>query len=128
MPINITTTLGTNTGKSPGDARYGRLKILLLTRGKEFTKEDLADSDTLKEAIQEAMNEGRISINKIFPFSDFQVVTDNTGDPTLANLGPAYEEVTNEAAPKYIIEHVLGVGQTQSFSDFNGWQDKAYFI
>ena len=126
--INISTTLGTNTGKSLGDVRMGRIKHIILTRGKEFTAEELADSDALMAAIIAGIQQPRTSVNKLFVFTGFREAEDKTGDPQTGTLGDGYEEVLNEAIPKIDLKHTAGVAQTQSFVTFNGWSDKFYFI
>lgn len=128
MPIQILTTLGTNTGKTVGDVRMGRPKHLLLTRGKEFTADQIADSASFQTALAEAMLEARTSNSKVFLFSNFREAEDNTGDPQMGTLSDGYEEVLNEVVPKYTFRQVLGAAQTQSIVDFNGWQEKIYVI
>jgi hypothetical protein len=126
--LNLTTTLGGNTGKTAGDVRMGRIKALLLTRGKEFSEADRADSETFEAALEEAMLLSRESVNKVFPFSGFREADNNTGDPNVASLADGYEEVINEAVPKYTLKHTTGTAQTQSLVAFNGWNDTVYIL
>lgn len=126
--LNLIATLGSNTGKTPGDVRMGRVKAVLLTKGFEFTNAQLADSDSLYEAIVEAMQLSRTHVNKLFLFTGFREAEDNTGDDNVATLGDGYEETLNEALAKYILRHTHGVAQTQAFVAFNGWTDGIYVI
>jgi hypothetical protein len=128
MSINIVTQLGTNTGKSVGDIRMGRPKALIFTRGFELAAADLVDSDSLFAAIAAAMRNARSSVNKIFIFTGFREADDATGDPQTQALADGYEEVLNEALAKYNLKHTAGVAQTQSFVEFNGWNDGVYTI
>jgi hypothetical protein len=126
--LNLITTLGNNTGKTSGDVRMGRIKALLLTKGFEFTNAQLADSDSLKAAIVDAMQLSRTHVNKLFLFTGFREAEDNTGDDNVGTLGDGYEETLNEALAKYIMRHTHGVAQAQAFVAFNGWTDGVYVI
>lgn len=126
--INLVATLGGNTGKTLGDVRFGRIKAMLFTRGKVFTAEELADSESFKAALEEAMQLSRISVNKLFLFEGFREADDNTGDPNVAALADGYEEVLNEALPKYVFRNTKGIAQQQALVAFNGWQDGVFLI
>lgn len=128
MSINVCTTLGGNTGKPGCDVRMGRIKYLLLTTGKELTANDLADSEALKDALQAAMLLESSSANKMFAFPEMRDVTDNTGDPATGTLADGYEEVLNEALPKYLLRSTPGTCVQQAMASFNGWPGKVYFI
>jgi aryl carrier-like protein len=126
--LNISISLGANTGKVTGDLRLGRPKHLLLTNGAELTNDDLADSDSLQAWLEEKMSLSRTDPEKVFLFSGFHEMENNTGDPNTATLQDGYEEVLNEAIPKYIGRHTADVGQTQSFVAFNGFTGTMYII
>lgn len=128
MSINVVTQLGTNAGKSVGDIRMKAPKTIILTRGFELTANDLADSDSLLAAISGAMRNARTSVNKLFVFTGFREVEDNTGDPQEQSLQDGYTEILVEALAKYTLRHTAGVAQTQSFVESNGWNDGLYFI
>jgi hypothetical protein len=126
--INVVTQLGANTGQSIGDVRMGRPKAFFFTRGFEFAPADLLDSDSLFAALTTAMNLSRTHINKVFMFTGFHEADDNTGDPQEQSLADGYSEVLNEALAKYTLKHTAGVAQTQSFVEFNGWEDGVYVL
>lgn len=128
MSINIVTQLGTNTGKSVGDIRMGSPKVLILTRGFELSANDLVDSDSLLAAVSAAMRNPRSSANKLFVFTGFREADDNTGDPQEQTLADGYSEILVEALAKYTLKHTAGVAQTQSFVEFNGWNDGVYVL
>lgn len=126
--INLTTTLGANTGRTTGgDVRLGRAKVLILTNRK-FTAQELADSSSLKAAMESGMMQPRTSANKLFVIDGIREADDNTGDPNEATLGDGYSEILNEAVPKYVFRNTKGVPQQQSYAALNGWQGGAYFI
>jgi hypothetical protein len=126
--LNISVSLGANTGQVLGDLRMQRPKHWLLTNSWEPTNADLADSDSLQAALETAMSLSRTDPNKVFLFSGFHEIEDNTGDPNTATLADGYEEVLNEALPKYTGRHTADIGQTQSFVAFNGFTGQIYFI
>jgi hypothetical protein len=128
MSINIVTQLGTNAGKSVGDIRMGSPKVLILTRGFELAAADLADSDSLLAAVAAAMRNSRTSANKLFVFTGFREAEDNTGDPQEQSLQDGFTEILVEALAKYTLKHTAGVAQTQSFVEFNGWNDGVYVL
>src|SRR4051812_22788514 len=119
--LNISISLGANTGKVTGDLRLGRPKHLLLTNGAELTNADLVDSDSLKAWLEEKMSLSRTDPEKVFLFTGFHEMENNTGDPNVGTLQDGYEEVLNEAIPKYLGRHTADIGQTQSFVAFNGF-------
>jgi hypothetical protein len=53
--LNISVSLGANTGQVVGDLRMGRPKHLLLTNGAELTNADLADSESLQAWLEAKM-------------------------------------------------------------------------
>ena len=126
--INLTTTLGGNTGRTTGDVRMGRIKIILPTRGKVFTSADIADSESFKAALAAALKESRTSLNKIFVFDGFREAEDNTGDPNVATMADGYEEVLNEAVPKYTLRNTKGAAQQMALTAFNGWNDPVFIV
>lgn len=126
--INLTTTLGGNTGKTAGDVRMGRIKTLLFTRGKEFSEDDRADSESFEAAAEAAMLLSRESINKLFAFTGFREADNNTGEPNVQALADGYEEVINEAIPKFTLKHTTGTAQLQSLVAFNGWNDTVFVV
>lgn len=126
--INICATLGGNTGKPLCDVRMGRIKHLLPTQSKEFTESDLADSASFRAALQNAMLLSSTSPNKIYAFPEAKDVTDNTGDPNTGTLADGYEEVLNEALPKYLLRSVTGVCVQQAMAAFNGWPGRLYVV
>lgn len=128
MSINVCATLGGNLGTPVCDVRMARPKYLLLTTGKEFTESELADSQSLQAALQAAMLLSSSNANKIFAFPEGRDVTDNTGDPNVGNLADGYEEVLNEALPKYLIKSTPGTCVQQRMASFNGWPGKVYII
>lgn len=126
--INVCATLGGNMGKPLCDVRMGRIKFLLLTTGKEFTEEDVADSEAFQDALQTAMLLPSSSSNKVFATPEMNEAADNTGDPNTGTLADGYEEVLNEALPKYLLRSVVGVCTQQQLASFNGWPGKVYII
>jgi hypothetical protein len=126
--INLTTTLGGNTGKTAGDVRMGRPKALLLTRGKEFSESDRADSETFEAALLVSMLLSRTSANKVFLMTGFREADRNTAEPNVASLADGYEEVLNESVPKYTFKHTTGTAQAQSMVAFNGWNDQVFVL
>lgn len=118
--INVCTTLGNNTGKSACEVRMKRPKYPLLSNY-EFTAAELASSDALKAAIIRQMLLGNTVAGKAFLFPEMRVTDDNTGDPNVQSLADGYEEVLNEALPKYTLHSTVGVCQQQSMVAFNGW-------
>lgn len=126
--INVCATLGGNTGKPDCDVKMGRIKYLMLTTGKEFTEEELASSEALEEALQAAMLLGNSNANKVFAFPSMREATNNTGDPNTASLADGYEEVLNEALPKYLLRSTPGTCVQQAMASFNGWPGKVYII
>lgn len=129
MPgINICGTLGGNTGRPDCDVRMGRIKYLLLTSGKEFTESELATSESFEAALQTAMLLANSDPNKVFVFPEMRDVTDNSGDPATGTLADGFEEVLNEALPKYLLRSTPGLCVQQMMASFNGWPGKFYFV
>lgn len=128
MAINICATLGGNTGAPLCDVRMGRARIILLTTGKEFTADDIADSASFQEALETAMLLSKSSANKVYAFPAANETTDNTGDPATGTLADGYEEVLNEALPKYLLRSKVGTCVQQQMASFNGWPGKVYVI
>lgn len=126
--INLTTTLGGNTGKTSGDVRMGRISALLLTREKEFSAAERADVESFEEALQESILLSRTDANKIFVFTGFREVEDTTGDPATATLADGYEEVLTDPLVKAVLRHTKGAAETQSLVAFNGWNDRVYVV
>lgn len=121
-------TLGGNTGRPDCDVRMGRIKYLLLTTSKEFTEADIASSESFQAALQAAMFLANSDPNKVFAFPEMRDVTDNTGDPATGTLADGYEEVLNEALPKYLLRGTPGVCVQQAMASFNGWPGKLFFV
>ena len=128
MAINICAQIGGNTGAPLCDVRMGRIKYLLLTTGKEFTASDIADSGSFEEALEEAMLLAKSNANKVYAFPAANETTDNTGDPATGTLADGYEEVLNEALPKYLLRSKVGTCQQQQMASFNGWPGKIYIV
>jgi hypothetical protein len=126
--INVCATLGGNTGRPACDVRMGRIKYLLLTTSKEFTEANMATSEAFEAALQAAMLLSNTDANKIFAFPEMRDVTDNTGDPALGTLADGYEEVLNEALPKYLLRSTSGTCVQQAMASFNGWPGKTFVI
>lgn len=126
--INVCATLGGNTGAPACDVRMGRIKYLLLTTSKEFTAADIATSESFQAALQAAMGLGNSDPNKIFAFPAMREATDNTGDPNLGTLADGYEEVLNEALPKYLLLSTPGTCVQQAMASFNAWPGKNYIV
>jgi len=126
--INICATLGGNAGKGTCDVRMGRPKVVLPTRGKVFSANDLASSDAFKVALLAAMLLARTDANKVFAFPAMRIVEDNTADVTLGTLADGYEEVLNESLPLYKLQSTVGVCQQQAMCQFNGWTDKIFIV
>lgn len=126
--INVCATLGGNTGVPACDVRMGRIRYLLLSTSKVFTATDIASSEALQSALQTAMLLANGDANKVFAFPFMRDVTDNTGDPATGTLADGYEEVLNEALPKYLLKSTPGVCIQQIMSSFNGWPGKMYII
>jgi hypothetical protein len=126
--LNISVSLGANTGQVVGDLRMGRPKHLLLTNGAELTNADLADSESLQAWLDAKMSLSRTDPQKVFLFTGFHEMENTTGDPNVGTLQDGYEEVLNEAIPKYLGRHTADIGQTQSFVAFNGFTGKVYVI
>jgi hypothetical protein len=118
--INVCVSLGSNQGKDKCEVRMKRPKRLLLGNY-EFTKDELKDSDSLKAAIKRQMLKANTDSGKIFLSPVLRVVTDNTGDPNTQALADGYEEVLNEAIPKYSYQFTAGVCQHQAWAAMNGW-------
>jgi hypothetical protein len=119
--INVCATLGGNTGRPDCDVRMGRIKYLLLTTSKEFTETNIASSEAFEAALQTAMLLANSDANKIFAFPEMRDVTDNSGDPATGTLADGFEEVLNEALPKYLAKSTPGVCVQQAMASFNGW-------
>lgn len=128
MAINVCATLGGNLGTPACDVRMGRPKILLLTTSKEFTEADITDSQSFQAALQTAMLLGKADANKIYAFPVANEATNNTGDPSTGTLADGYEEVLNEALPKYLLRSKVGTCVQQQMASFNGWSGKVYVI
>jgi hypothetical protein len=128
MKIRIVGQLGANTGKTIGDVRLGRIKTLILTQGFEFTEAQLADSESIFEAIRDAMLASKSSVNKVYILTGFREADNNTGDPNTAALADGYEEVLNEALAKFVFRHTAGAALAQAYEEFNGWNDAMYVI
>lgn len=126
--INICGTLGGNTGRPGCDVRMGRIKYLMLTSGKEFTEGDLASSEAFEAALQASMLLANSDANKVFAFPEMRDVTDNSGDPATSTLADGFEEVLNEALPKYLLKSTPGICVQQAMASFNGWPGKFYFV
>lgn len=126
--INVCATLGGNTGAPACDVRMGRIKYLLLTTSKEFVAADIATSEAFQTALQTAMLLANSDANKVFAFPAMREATDNTGDPNLGTLADGYEEVLNEALPKYLLRATPGTCVQQAMASFNGWPGKIYII
>jgi hypothetical protein len=120
MAINVCVTIGNNTGKGTCDVRMKRPKYLLLSDF-TFSAADLANSDSLKAAFKRQMLKSNSDSGKLFISPLLRVVNDNTGDPNVQSLADGYEEVLNEATPKYSYQFTAGVCQHQSWANFNGW-------
>ena len=128
MSIQVCATLGGNLGKPKCDVTMGRPKYPLPTTGKEFTAADLADSDSFKAALMAAMLLAKSDPNKVYAFPEMRDITDNTGDPQTQALADGYEEVLNEALPKYLLRSTPGVCVQQKMASFNGWGGGMYVI
>lgn len=126
--IYVTNSLGTNAGKAAGSVKMGRPKVLLMTRGANPTASDLADSDSLFAFVKSCMNSNRTASAKIFLIDGLHEAEDKTGDPQKGTLADGYEEVLNEALPKFIFKLTKGVAEQQSLVTFNGWNDKVFII
>lgn len=126
--INVCATLGGNTGRPACDVRMGRIAFLLLTTGKEFTEAQLATSEAFQDALQDAMLLANSDANKIFAFPAMREAVNNTGDPATGSLPDGYEEVLNEALPKYLLRSTPGVCVQQTMASFNGWSGKFYVV
>jgi len=126
--INVCATLGGNTGKPDCDVRMGRIKYLLLTTSKEFTEANIASSEAFEAALQTAMLLANSDANKVFAFPEMRDVTDNSGDPATGTLADGFEEVLNEALPKYLLKATPGVCVQQAMASFNGWPGKVFFV
>lgn len=126
--IYVTASVGTNTGRTSGDIRMGRIKALIPTRGKEFTEAELADSASFKTALQAALNLDRESAFKCFIIDGIREANDNTGDPQEASMGDGYTEIINEALPKYTLRNTKGVAEQQAIVAFNGWKDPVFIL
>lgn len=126
--INVCATLGGNTGQPACDVRMGRPKYLLLTTGKVFAAADIVSSESFQAVLQIAMLLANSDANKVFAFPSMRDVTNNTGDPNTATLADGFEEVLNEALPKYLLKSTPGVCVQQTMASFNGWPGKVYVI
>lgn len=126
--INVCATLGGNMGTPPCDVRMGRIKYLLLTTSKEFTAAQIADSEAFEDALQTALLLPSSDNNKVYAFPAMRDDTDNTGDPNTGTLADGYEEVLNEALPKYLLRSTPGVCIQQQMASFNSWPGKIYVI
>lgn len=127
MSVNVCATIGNNTGKGTCDVRMKRPKYMLLS-DYEFSEEELADSDSLKAALIRQMLKANRESGKVYLSPKLRVVNDNTGDPNVQTLADGYEEVLNEAQPKYSYQFTAGVCQHQSFANFSGWAGRNYRI
>lgn len=128
MAINICATLGGNTGAPACDVRMGRPKFLLLTTSKEFSAGDIDDSASFQQALEAAMLLSKTNANKVYAFPAANETTDNTGDPATGTLADGYEEVLNEALPKYLLRSKVGTCVQQQMASFNGWPGKIYVV
>lgn len=126
--MNLCATLGGNVGAPECDVEMGALKTIIFTRGREFTADEVADSDALQAALQASALLANDDNNKVFVFPVFHRVTDNTGDPNVETLDDGLEQINVEPVPKYLLESVIGFCQAQSLSRFNGWRGKMYVI
>jgi hypothetical protein len=127
--IYVVASLGTNTGRTAGDIRMGRIKTLLIHRGgNPFTAAHLADSASLKTELQRRLSLPRTDPDKVFLFDGLREAEDKTGDPQTANLQDGYEEVLNEPLPKFVFKHTKGVAEHQSLVTFNGITSPIFFI
>lgn len=126
--INVCATLGGNTGTPACDVRMGRIKYLLLTTSKEFTEANIASTEALELALQAAMLLSNSDANKVFAFPAMRDVTNNTGDPATGTLADGYEEVLNEALPKYLLRATPGTCVQQAMASFNGWNGRLFVI
>lgn len=126
--INVCATLGGNTGKPDCDVRMGRIKFTGLSTAREFTAAELATSEAFQEALQAAMLLANADANKVFMFPEMREATDNSGDPATGALADGYEEVLNEALPKYLLRSTPGVCVQQAMASFNGYPGRQFII
>lgn len=126
--INVCATLGGNTKTPNCPVKMGRIKNLLPTGSKEFTAADLATSEAFQAALQTAMLLSNSDTNKVFGFPTMHEVANNTGDPQVQALADGFEEVTNEALPKYALKSTPDACTQQAMASFNGWLGKNYII
>lgn len=126
--INVCATFGSNLGVPACDVRMGRIKYLILTTSAEMTEADLATSESVQEWMADALVLANSDANKLFAFPFMREATDNTGDPQLGTLADGYEEVLNEAVPKYLLRSTPGFCVQAAMSSFNGWPGKMYIV
>lgn len=126
--INVCAELGGNLGKPKCDVTMGRPKFALPTTGKEFTAAQMTDSTAFKAALLAAMLLGKSDVNKVYAFPEMRDITNNTGDPQTQALADGYEEVLNEALPKYLLRSTPGVCVQQKMASFNGWGGGMYIV
>lgn len=126
--INVCATNARNMGRPGCDYRMGRIKYLGLSVSKEFTEAELETSEGFETALQNAMLLANGNANKIFLFPEMRDVTNNTGDPNTGALADGFEEVLNEALPKYLLKSTPGICVQQAMASYNGWAGKLFFI
>lgn len=126
--ISVCATLGGNLGTPACDVRMGRPKYILLTTSKVFTAANIASSEAFQAALTAALLLSKSDANKVYAFPGLRDITNNTGDPTLGTLADGYEEVLNEALPKYLLKSTPGTCVQQQMASFNGWPGKVFVI
>lgn len=127
MSLNGCVALGVNTGKGKCDVRMKRPKYVLNCDA-TFSASDLKSSSTLKAAIKRQMLLANGSSGKAYLSPLLRVVNDNTGDPNVQSLADGYEEVLNEATPKYAMQFTAGICQQQAWVALNGWTSGQFII
>jgi len=128
MQVSLCATIGGNVGAPACDVQMGALRTILVTRGKEFTASELADTNSLRAAIAAAMLLGNDNNNKIYAFPVFRNVTDNTGDPNVETLPDGSKQTTSRPVPSYTLESTIGYCQARNVARFNGFSGKVYVI
>jgi len=121
--------MGANTGKPQCDIPIGAIKYTMPTRGAEFTKDQLVDSNAVKAALLAKMLLAKSNTSKVFTIPYANEAANNTGEAPTASLSDGFEKVLTDPLPKYNLTHAeLGRAQNQAICQFNGWNDKLYFV
>lgn len=118
MSFNLCGTTGANTGVIDCDISRGIL-LKPFFGGKQFATSDYATAATFKAAFIAACKLESGNGNKIFPFPEFQALTDNSEANKEGTLGFGFKETLVEGRPAYTGEILVGQSTFAKLRQFN---------